>query len=178
MQIDGDALVAFVEAQHPRVLGTLHLLTGDQHLAEELAAETLAQVASHWPRVRDLHAPGPYVQRIAVNLARSWFRRRVARRRALARHGPDADVHHDADGADVIAVREAVAALPERQRACVALHHFADLTTAEVADALGIAPATVRSHLRDARATLRTALGDGLTVPAHDGDGAVTGGAS
>ncbi len=164
MQQDA-ALVAFVEAQHPRVLGTLHLMTNDRHLAEELAAEAMARVASNWHKVRDLAAPGPYTQRIAVNLARSWFRRRAARHRALARHGVDPDVHHDRDTAAAIAVREAVAALPERQRACVALHHFADLTTAEVADVLGVAPATVRSNLRDARAALRVALGEDVHEP-------------
>lgn len=163
MQQDA-ALIAFVEAQHPRVLGTLHLLTGDQYLAEELAAEAMARVASNWHRVRDLAAPGPYTQRIAVNLARSWFRRRAARQRALARHGADPAVHHDRETADVVAVRDAVAALPERQRACIALHHFADLSTPEVADVLGIAPATVRSHLRDARAALRVALGEDMAV--------------
>lgn len=172
MQQDA-ALVAFIRDQHPRVLGTLHLLTGDRHLAEELAAEAMARVASNWPKVRDLAAPGPYTQRIAVNLARSWFRRRAAQQRAMARHGAGADVHHDHDTADTIAVRDAVAALPQRQRACVALHHFADLSTAEVAEVLGVAPATVRSNLRDARAALRDALGEDLdvgeSVEAHHG---------
>ena len=164
MQHDA-ALVAFVEAQHPRVLGTLHLLTNDRHLAEELAAETMARVAADWRKVQGLAAPGPYTHRIAVHLARSWFRRRAARQRALVRHGVDPDVHHDRDTADAVAVREAVAALPQRQRACVALHHFADLTTPEVAEVLGVAPATVRSNLRDARAALRLALGEDLAAP-------------
>lgn len=159
------ALIAFVEVEHPRVLGTLHLLTNDAHLAEELAAETMARVASHWPRVRDMAAPGPYVHRIAVNLANSWFRRRAARQRAIARHGGHEAVHVDADAADAIAVRGAVAALPQRQRECVVLHHFTGLATGEVADTLGIAPATVRSHLRDARAALRLALDDDVDVP-------------
>lgn len=163
-----DELVRFLRAQHPRVAGTLQLILGDVDVADELTAETMARVVRDWRRIRGLSAPGPYVHRIAVNLANSRFRRLAAQRRALARHGADEDTHRDHDTADVLAVREAVAALPVRQRECVALHHFADLPTDAVADALGIRPATVRSHLRDARAALRVALGDDVDLPADE----------
>lgn len=163
------ALEEFLRTQHPRVLGTLHLLTGDADVAEDLTAETLARVVRDWSRIRRLDAPGPYVHRIAVNLAASRWRRLAAGRRATARRGIDDQVHHDQDTPDVLAVREAVAALPPRQRDCVVLHHVAGLTSDEVGSALGIRPATVRSHLRDARVSLRAALGDDETVEARDG---------
>jgi RNA polymerase sigma factor (sigma-70 family) len=50
-----------------------------------------------------------------------------------------------ASATDAMAVREAVAALPDRQRAAVVLRYLADLPVAAVAEALDCAPGTVRS---------------------------------
>lgn len=161
-------LTRFVREQHPRLVGSLGLYTGDADLAEELAAEALARVARDWSSIRQMDASGAYAHRIAMNLANSWFRRRRALRRAMARRGPDPDVHHDADAGTGVAVRTAVAALPPRQRACVVLHYFAGMTTAEAAVALEVAPGTVRSNLHAARSTLRDLLGGDVELPVAD----------
>lgn len=124
-----------------------------------MAAETLARLVRDWDRVGEMAAPGAYAHRTAVNLANSWFRRRAAYRRAVARRGPVEDVHSDPDSAELLVVREAVANLPPQQRAAVALHHMAGFTTAEVAEQLGVAPGTVRSNLHHAREALRATLG-------------------
>ncbi|WP_375480419.1 RNA polymerase sigma factor [uncultured Jatrophihabitans sp.] len=60
-------------------------------------------------------------------------------------------------GADL---RQAVAALPQRQRAAVILHHFVDLPVTEVAALMRCAPGTVKSTLHDARKALAIALGE------------------
>ncbi len=60
-----------------------------------------------------------------------------------------------------IDVERAVARLPRRQRQVVVLHYLADLPVADVATALGIAQGSVKSHLHDARAALRTVLSEG-----------------
>jgi RNA polymerase sigma factor (sigma-70 family) len=52
----------------------------------------------------------------------------------------------------------AIRDLPRRQREVVTLHYLADLPVAEVATVLGISEGSVKSHLFDARAKLRTAL--------------------
>lgn len=161
-------LTQFVREQHPRLVGALGLYTGDADLAEELAAEALARVARDWGRIRDMQAPGAYAHRIGMNLANSWFRRRQALRRAMARRGPDETVHRDADGGLVLAVREAVAELPRRQRACVVLHYFNGMPTPEVAVALDVEPVTVRTNLHQARTSLRAALGDDVTIPTDE----------
>lgn len=54
----------------------------------------------------------------------------------------------------------AVARLPRKQRLAVELHYFLGLDTATTAAALGCAVGTVKSQLSDARARLRTELGD------------------
>ena len=54
---------------------------------------------------------------------------------------------------------EALAALPERIRAAVALHHIAGLTVPETAEAMGTTQNTVKSQLREGMVRLRAALG-------------------
>ena len=172
------AFARFVEVQHAPLVRTLTLYTGDPQLGADLAADALVQAAQHWSQVSQMASPGGWLHRVGVNAANSWFRRRLAGRRAMARQGPVPDAHHDPDTAEVIAVREAVGQLPRRRRACVVLHHLAGLDTDEVAAALEIAPATVRSHLRHAYADLRDSLGDVAIEPSaftesHDADSAV-----
>ena len=48
--------------------------------------------------------------------------------------------------------------LSERQRAVVVLRYYADLSEAEIADTLGIAPGTVKAHAHAALAALGTTL--------------------
>ena len=63
----------------------LALYVGDRGLAEELAQEALIRLCQHWPRVRRMERPGGWLTRVAMNLARSSWRRRAAehQRRAL-----------------------------------------------------------------------------------------------
>ena len=48
-----------------------------------------------------------------------------------------------------------VSALPARQRAVIVLRYYEDLTEAQIADALGCAPGTVKSQSSAAIATIR-----------------------
>lgn len=61
------------------------------------------------------------------------------------------------DGADL---RSALAMLSPRQRACVVLHYYEDLSVAQVAEVLGCAPGAVKRYLSDARARLEPLLSD------------------
>lgn len=153
------ALARFVEEQYPWVEGSLVLYTGDRALAQELAQETFARVCQHWDRVERMAAPGPWVHRVAMNLAHSAHRRRGAERRAtdravargegIARTAPDA-------GVEVTEVlRHALLALPERERAVIVLRFYADLSVDDAAAVLGIPPGTVKTTTRRAVATLR-----------------------
>lgn len=53
----------------------------------------------------------------------------------------------------------AVLALPAKYKTCVYLHYYEGYRTAEIALITGTPPSTVRSHLSEARALLRTMLG-------------------
>lgn len=57
-------------------------------------------------------------------------------------------------------VRAMVAALPEKQRVAVHLHYFEGFSTNEIAQITDENPATVRSHLHRARASLKLKMGE------------------
>jgi RNA polymerase sigma-70 factor (sigma-E family) len=159
--VEEDPRTAFVRLEHPRLVGALALYCGDLDLAEELAQEALARAVRDWNHLTTLRAPGAWTHRVAINLANSWYRRRAAEQRARARHGPsEGGVAPEADHADVLAVRAAVAALPRRQRAAVVLRYFADLPVADVAVAMGCAEGTVKSLTSKGMHALRGALDD------------------
>lgn len=161
-------LTAFAARNHDRLVGTLWLYTGDREVAEELAQEALTRACRDWEKVRRMDAPGPWVHRVAINLANSHFRRRGAERRARARHEMREErerTQAPADTAQAIEVRRAVAALPRRQREVVVLRYFADLTIQQVAEATGATTSSVTSLLHRARRTLATTLGAELDDP-------------
>jgi RNA polymerase sigma-70 factor (sigma-E family) len=169
---DPTGVIGFCHRVRPRLVGTLSLLCGDGDAAEELAQETLARVWLRWSRVRELGEPAAtaWTYRVAINLANSWLRRRMAERRARARLAArSAGTHIDPDRADAVAIRQAVAALPRRQRTALVLRYYADLPVAEVAALMGCAPGTVKSLTSKALAALRQVEGMQLAEEVADG---------
>jgi RNA polymerase sigma factor (sigma-70 family) len=148
----------FCRQLRPRLVGTLSLLCGDREVGEDLAQETMARVWVNWARLRGLgdQAMTAWTYRVAVNLSRSWIRRRVAERRALRRlSAGTTDRHCDQDAVEVVEVRRAVASLPRRQRTAVVLRFYADLPVADVATLMGCAPGTVKALTAQAMSILR-----------------------
>ena len=130
----------------PRLAASLGFYCHDRALGEELAQEALARAWARWNRVSALDSPEAWVYRVALNLSHSRFRRARAERRAMSRVTvPSPDIEALGRSTDAIAVRAAVAQLPERQRAAIVLRYFADLPVAAVAGILGCAQGTVKS---------------------------------
>jgi RNA polymerase sigma-70 factor (sigma-E family) len=154
-----DDLAAFYADQYDRVWGALALFTGDRRLAEELAQEAFVKTCQHWEKVRTMDAPGAWVHRVGINLAISRARRRRTELRVVQREAHDArtaSVAADAGLGDA-AVRAAVAALPDDERAVVVLRFHADLSVAAAAAALGVPEGTVKTRTRRALGRLRQA---------------------
>jgi RNA polymerase sigma-70 factor (sigma-E family) len=160
----GRDVAAFCAELHPRLVGALSLRTGSRALAEELAQETFVRVWERWSTVRAMDSPEAWAFRVALNLASSRFRRLGAERRARARLEARPVEHADLDtgGPERELVRDAIAALPPRQRTVVILRYFSDLSVAETAQAMGCAEGTVKSLTSKAVDALRATLGADL----------------
>ena len=150
-----ESLVSFCRTEYPRLVGMLGLYCGDRAVAEELAQETLARVWRRWPKVHHLERPDAWAQHVAINLARSHFRRMLAERRARAKL-PKPEPVPEPDRHDDQAVRDAVSRLPYRQREAVVLHYFLDLPLTEIADRMGTSVSAIKSLLHRAVQRLRT----------------------
>lgn len=156
---DDAALVAFCQREHPRLVGALSLYTGNASIAEELAQEALIRAMDAWPRLQGMAAPGAWVHRVAMNLAKSWFRRYAAERRALRRLPLDSGAS-DPDVAAVLTVRAAVARLPDRQRRCVVMRHYLGYPIDVTAVTLEISEQAVASLTYRALQSLREHVQD------------------
>lgn len=126
----------------------LWLHVGDHHVAEELTQDTLVKICQHWPRVRRMDNVDGWVTTTALNMARSWWRRRYAERRTKRRAAAGPLGIEPSDAAGAIALRNAVAALPRRQREAIILRYWADLSVDATAQTMGCAAGTVLAAYR------------------------------
>ncbi len=145
---------------YPRLARSLASYCGDPALGADLAQEALARAWERWDRVSTMDAPAMWVYRTGLNLARSQARRRASDGRSpRVWQLPESAVDHDAERwADVIAVREAIAMLPDRQRAAVVLRYQADLSIDDTAGVMGCATGTVKALTHQALEQLRRRL--------------------
>ena len=154
------------DAVRDRLVGALTLATGDRSVAEELAQEALVRTWQHWDSVAAMDSPEGWTFRVGFNLAGSWRRRRAAELRANRRGRPVLE-SSDPPSAEAVALRQAVAELPARQRSTVIARYYLGLDVAGTAELLGCAAGTVKSATAQAIANLRAAgLGD---LPEEDG---------
>jgi RNA polymerase sigma-70 factor (sigma-E family) len=140
-----------------RIARLAYMLTGDAAVAEEIAQEGFIRLWRSWQRIEDPDAAYAYLRSVVVNLSRSFLRRRLLEiRHRLARLDDAVDV--DLDGR--LDVLSALTQLPRRQRACVALRFFEDMSESQTADALGISVGTVKSATHKALRRLEELMED------------------
>jgi RNA polymerase sigma-70 factor (sigma-E family) len=160
---DRDAtLESLYRLRAPELIGLARLLLDDRGQAEEVVQEAFARTYEGWSRLRDQTDPLPYVRRAVVNLARGGLRRRITARAFRADRSARA-ASAETDALEVERRSEVLAAvrtLPRRQQECVVLRFYADLTTADIALALGISDGSVKQHLHRARSALEVVLSD------------------
>ena len=162
----------FCRAEHPRLLSALTLYTGDRDLAAELAQEALARAHRNWAAVSRMDSPGGWAHRVAVNLANSSLRRRRYERAAAARAAsrlPSGHLDAAPSEGGAAEVRDALAALPRRQREALLLRFLLDLSVEQTAERMGCAAGTVRALTAQGVGRLRLdhRLAE-LAEPTHD----------
>jgi len=150
------AFQAFLDEHSEPVLAFLRAMVGPSD-AEDCFQETFIAALRSYRRMDGRH-PRAWVMTIARRKAIDHHRARARRPepRAELPERPELD-GHPGDGSDA-GVRAAVAALPDAQRAAVALRYAADLPYREIAAALGCSEQAARRRVSDAHRTLRTKI--------------------
>jgi RNA polymerase sigma factor (sigma-70 family) len=153
-------LAELYERNVPDAVRLAYLLTGDRDAAQDLAHEAFIRSVGRLAHLREGDAFGPYLRRAVVNLSRNHFRGR-SRERAFVQRGvtvPSAETSVERTVVDRDALRSALLALPERQRAAIALRFYLDLSEHQAAEILRCRTGTVRSLVSRGMQTLRTTM--------------------
>ena len=146
----------FFADHYDELARTLTIALADRAAAEEATQEAFTRALKHWRRVREIDQPTSWLYVVAMNHVRDGWRRAKRQPRWDESLTPAADVGGRVTTA--VSVRDAIATLPDRQREAVVLRYLADLSLAEVAEAMGCAIGTVKATLHHALGVLRVEL--------------------
>ena len=154
---DEAAFVEFAHASRDRLRRTAYLLCGDWDQASDLVQEGLVRVYVRWPRLVRQGGELAYARKAVVSAFLDHKRRRCSTERPQE---ADPTTSSGEDVARAVATRVALMAaladLPPRQRACVVLRYFEDLSVADTAALLGGTEGTVKSQTSRALFSLRS----------------------
>jgi RNA polymerase sigma-70 factor (sigma-E family) len=162
---DESEYVAYVTARLPGLRRVAAQLIGDAHRGDDLVQQAITKLYTHWRRATQAGNLDSYVYRILVRVFLDEKRLRWAAVR-LGSDPVDRPEPTTVDVEDRLLLREALAVLPPRQRAAVALRYLADLPVDEVAEILGVSPGTVKSQTHDGLAALRRQMAVDTELPA------------
>ncbi len=156
-----DRAVTELYSMHYRALVRLAaLLVRDIPTAEEVVQDAFVAMYKGWQRLRDPDKALAYLRQAVVNRSRSVLRHRTVVDKNLQQAPPDmpSAEHGALTLLERSAVVSALRGLPDRQRQAIVLRYYADLSVAEIADAMKISSGAVKSHLARGTAALRAAL--------------------
>lgn len=157
-----DLVAELYRAEVASLVRLARIFTDDRNAAEDLVQEAFIRFQRNRHRLRDADKAPPYLRSIVLNLARDHNRRGLMSLRHLE---PAPDPPNDVVEREAIASedqREVIAAvldLPNRQRDCVVLRYYLDLSERQIAETIGISANSVKTHCRRALAALEKRLG-------------------
>jgi RNA polymerase sigma-70 factor, ECF subfamily len=160
-QGDESACEALVGAHQEAVFRLAYLLLGDPGDAEDVAQETFIHALQALDRFDTARPLRPWLMSITRNLASNRRRaigRYVAALQRAVRLAPEA-LTPGADHSDEAReLWQTVRRLERNDQEIIYLRYFLDMSEAETAQALGIAPGTVKSRLHRALGRLRALI--------------------
>jgi RNA polymerase sigma factor (sigma-70 family) len=159
---DARAYESLVQEHQAIAFRTAYVITGSAAEAEEAAQEAFVRAWLALKRFRRGAEFRPWLLAIVANEARNRVRSR-RRREGLAERAAHELTWQAPAGEPAIPgdgrLREALAALPERDRSVLACRFVLDLGEQETAAVLGVAVGTVKSRTARALERLRATLG-------------------
>lgn len=134
--------------------------------ADDLTAEAFAIAYRRWHDLDQARSARPWLYGIASNLIRHQWRKERRMLRAYSRSGVDPVLAEEGISLDRLhaqseraALADALAGLRREEREVLLLHAWAELSDAEIAEALLLPVGTVKSRLSRAREQMRNRLG-------------------
>ena len=150
---------AFYRDEVDRLYEAMAVTLGDHHVGREAIDEAMARACARWRTIGAYDRPGGWVYRVALNWARSRWRK-VRRELRLVTPADDDPTAASVAGPEPTGGPALVALghLPLDQRAVVVCRVLLDLDTAQTAAALRIPTGTAKSRLARGLAALRRAI--------------------
>jgi len=158
---DETAFAQLVTTYHADMARVAFVACGDRELAED-AVQSAWLVA--WRKLRSLRDPErvrPWLLAVAANEARQILRRRRGPVVEIDIEAPGDPRGDPSAGIERIDLRRALAHLSADDRALLAMRYVVDLSSEELATAVGTTPSTARTRLCRIVDRLRKELRDG-----------------
>lgn len=161
VSVAGDTLEELHAAHYRSLVRLAALLLTDVGASEEVVQDAFVNTMRRWARIRESDKVVAYLRSAVLNGARKRLARRspLPRLRALRSEDAGAADAGVADASRRDAMLSALRSLPARQRECLALRFYLDLSEAEIATTLGISAGSVKSNASRAMAGLHAKLG-------------------
>ncbi len=158
------AFEALVQRHDRRMLALASRLTGRLEDAQEVAQESFSRLYRNLNRFRSDDEVGPWLRMVTVNLCRDLARRKtrspiVVNEELVLRAAVESNPECAASDREREGIlRNALQSLTDRERTALVLRELEGLNTLEVAEIMGVAAATVRVQIMQARLKLRKVL--------------------
>lgn len=159
-----ELLVDLFEKEGIALVRLARIFTDDRNAAEDLVQEAFIRLYRSTDRIEDRGKTAAYLRSILLNLCRDHNRRGLMSLRhqhaaepATVSAEPDDLVLQNESQAEVV---DALRELSLRQRECLVLRFYLDLSEREIAQTLGISANSVKTHCRRGLSTLRSSLGE------------------
>src|SRR5690349_18911737 len=123
-----DQFAEFVRGRHAALVRFAYLLSGDQHLAQDLVQDALERTGMAWRRIERQGDPGAYMRRIITT--RSLNRIRALGRQHLVGDAPETSVAVVEPSED--SLLRLLDCLPRQQRAVMVKRYCLDLSEAQI----------------------------------------------
>ncbi|MFE0517125.1 SigE family RNA polymerase sigma factor [Streptomyces sp. NPDC058964] len=148
----------YVRTRQDALLRSARRLVGDPLAAQDLLQTALLRTYHRWEHIANKQLADAYLRRVMINTRTEWWRARKLEE-LPTEHLPDASVEDWADQhADRALLMDIIKTLPPQQLNVLVLRYWEQMSTAETAATLGMAPGTVKSTLHRALAQLRHEL--------------------
>ncbi len=162
---DLDALGELYRRYADMVYRTAYAITRDERSAEDILQETFIRVYTYADSIDETSPLGPWLYRVTVNQSYDWINRIkrwfysvqdvLDRYTATSLYRPDKVLEEQEWR---LALRQAIDALPSKQRIVVILHYLEGLSVKDIAYVVGAPEGTVKSRLHYARESLKKTI--------------------